>query len=403
MVNRTRNILITLFFLLFFIWIGARLYSYFLDASYPQITVSGLSDNGFYSGDLQFLVKGKDDYKVADISIWLDDNSIVNKFKINKKEFEYQLPVPGKSLPNGRHKLKIQITDGSYKKNTTVQEYTFVIDNTPLQAAFVRPATEFKVFQGATLHIQFQSNKEIKEAKINIFAKTYECTPESQSSLIYECFIPVPCEEIPNEYPLTIEVLDKTGNYITLNSKLQVMPYPFKKQILSVSREQIKMEEEVSNKQQLLETELDDLYKKSPKQKLWQGGEFYIPIDMSRISCGFGTKRITQEKGCYMHKAIDLAGVPKTVVWAPQDGIVVVKNRYASSGNTIVIDHGLGIFTLLFHLDNFANINVGDKVKRGNPIGTMGKTGYATGYHLHWEMRINNIPVDPMQWTKYDF
>ena len=60
----------------------------------------------------------------------------------------------------------------------------------------------------------------------------------------------------------------------------------------------------------------------------------------------------------------------------------------------------MGILTLLFHLENYSNINVGDAVKRGNPVGTMGKTGYATGYHLHWEMRINNTPVDPLQWIK---
>ena len=124
---------------------------------------------------------------------------------------------------------------------------------------------------------------------------------------------------------------------------------------------------------------------------------------MTKVSCDYGTKRITQEKGCYTHKAVDVIGLPKTVVWAPQDGIIVVKNRYAESGNTVVIDHGLGVFTLLYHLDDFAKINLGDKVKRGNPVGRMGKTGYTTGEHLHWEMRINNTHVDPLQWTKLDF
>jgi murein DD-endopeptidase MepM/ murein hydrolase activator NlpD len=126
-------------------------------------------------------------------------------------------------------------------------------------------------------------------------------------------------------------------------------------------------------------------------------------MEMTRVSCEYGMKRVTQEKGCYMHKAVDLAGMPRTVVWAPQDGIVVIKNKYKSSGNTVVIDHGLGIFTLLFHLDSFSNVNVGDKIRRGSPVGKMGMTGYATGYHLHWEMRINNIHVDPLQWTKLDF
>ncbi len=73
------------------------------------------------------------------------------------------------------------------------------------------------------------------------------------------------------------------------------------------------------------------------------------------------------------------------------------------SGNTIIIDHGHGVLSMFFHLEDFANINQGQFIAKGNPLGTLGKTGYASGYHLHWEMRINNISVDPMQWTKTIF
>ncbi len=64
----------------------------------------------------------------------------------------------------------------------------------------------------------------------------------------------------------------------------------------------------------------------------------------------------------------------------------------------------MGKFFILFHLEDFAqNLEIGQKIKRGNPLGRVGKTGYANGYHLHWEMRINNIEVDPMQWIKENF
>ena len=58
---------------------------------------------------------------------------------------------------------------------------------------------------------------------------------------------------------------------------------------------------------------------------------------------------------------------------------------------------------MYFHLEDFANIEVGDNVQKGNPVGKLGKTGYASGYHLHWELRVNNIPVDPMQWINSTF
>lgn len=383
------------------LWLAWTSYNYFFDSSKPTVAVYGLEENGYISGDFQCIVKGEDSYKVSHITIFLDGRLLVNKFRINKQEFEHPFIIPTKSLQDGRHNLKIEVVDSSFKKNTTLQEINFFVDNSPLQAVFVRPG-EYKVFQGRTFHLQFQASKPIKQAKINLLSKSFECYPESPNSLIYECFVPISCEDLPNEYPFSVDIVDKTGTNLTLDGKFQIMPYPFKKQNLKVSSETKKEVEEIGLKQNILEEELEQLAKKSPKEKLWHG-VFYIPIEMSKVTVEFGTKRITEEKGCYTHKALDISGMPKTVVWAPQDGIVIIKNRYASSGNTVVIDHGNGVFSLLFHLDSFANINVGDKLKRGNPVGKMGKTGYATGYHLHWEMRINNIPVDPMEWTKFDF
>jgi len=124
---------------------------------------------------------------------------------------------------------------------------------------------------------------------------------------------------------------------------------------------------------------------------------------MTVVTCEFGTIRTTREKGRYMHKAVDLGAKKKSVIWAAQDGIVVVKDRYSSSGNTVVVDHGHGIFTMYCHLDSFADVAIGDHIEKGNPLGIMGKTGFATGDHLHWEMLIKNVQVDPMQWTKQNF
>ena len=82
---------------------------------------------------------------------------------------------------------------------------------------------------------------------------------------------------------------------------------------------------------------------------------------------------------------------------------VVIKDSFERYGNTIVIDHGFGVVTLYCHLDSFGDINIGDRIEKGNRIGVMGKTGYATNDHLHWEMLVNNVAVDPMQWTKIIF
>ena len=391
----------SLIFLLFSGFIGCKIYSYYFIKGSPEISFVGLNDDCHYSGNLNFFVKCAHKHKVKDISIALDDKPLVSSASIGKNYFDFPVSLP-KGVSNGKHKLQVTARAGTYNQPCTTKECNFIVDNNPLQIAFVRPGFDYKVFQGRTLHVQFQANKKLKQAQLRFAANVYNCFPEAANSTIYECFMPVPCEEIPNEYPFEVVAEDMVGNAAQLDGKFQVIPFAFKKQVLKVSSEKLKYEAEVSLPQEELEKELEKLFTVSPSHKLWNGS-FYLPMEMTGISCDYGVKRVTQEKGCYVHKALDLVGAPKTVVWAPQAGTIVIKKRYAGSGNTVVIDHGHSIFTLLFHLEDFANINEGDKVKRGNPVGKMGMTGYATGYHLHWEMRINNIHVDPMQWAKDDF
>ena len=392
----------TVFAVLIGMWISWHIYGYFFDKTEPQLYVAGMIDDGYYTGDAQCIVSGKHRYKIADISVWVDDRPIAHKFKINKRSFTYPLPICTKTLAEGKHHLKVEVTDGTRKRRQSAQGLNFYVDNLPLHAAFVRSQSVYKIQQGRTLHLQFQVNKAIKEAKVQALAKTFVCHPEVDHSLIYECFIPVPCEETPNEYPFAIEIEDNVGNRINLEGKFHIIPYPFKKRILHVSKDKVASEKEAGQSQDLLENRLAGLVEKSPAHKLWRG-MFIMPVQHTSFSCSFGEVRTTQEKGRYIHTGLDVLAIPKSVVLASQDGVVVLKERYGYTGNTIIIDHGLGVFSLFFHLDNFTDLQEGDVIKKGNPIGIVGKTGYATGYHLHWEMRIGNIPVDPLQWTKPDF
>lgn len=381
---------------------GWNLYTYFFDISNPDFMIAGIQENKVYAGDITCAIKGKDEYKVQDISITIDGTLLVNKFKINKKEFEYPFVIPTKSMPNGVHQLSVELTDAAYKKNKTQHTILFSVDNQPLQAAWVKIDSHNKVFQGRTLHLQFQVNKEIEKATIQALSATYRCCAESSNSMIYECFVPIKCEEMPNEYLAVVEIIDKVGNVYTLDTKFQVVVYPFKRSVVNVQEDKVQQEQELGKPQRELTQFLKEAVHNSPHHKLWYG-VFYDPIEIKAITADFGVVRTTQKKGRYVHHGIDVTNAPRSVVWAPQDGIIIIKDRYEDTGNTVVIDHGCGVFTLLCHLDSFAAINVGEAVKKGEPIGKIGMTGYANGYHLHWEMRINNIPVDPLEWTKNNF
>ncbi len=374
-------------------------YRYCCDTTPPTVVVAGLEPEGHYAGDVHCVVAMSDSYKVADISVMLDNKSLISHFKIKRRQAEHAFTIPTEALAYGHHELKIEVRDASYRKNTTVETIPFFVDNRPLQAVFVKSDPELKVFQGDTLHVQFQVNKPIKNASAKIFGKAFVCIPEN--SLIYECFIPIASESQPNEHLLSIEITDLVGAMVTLETKVQIVMYPFRKQIIKLSPEALKLANEGKPEAEL-EQELVKLAQASPATRLWHGA-FYAPIDIKGISTEYGTIRTTHHKGKYAHNAVDLLGLPKTIVWAPQDGRIVLKDRFVHSGNTVVLDHGCGLLSLFYHLDSFSAAQVGDIVRKGGPLGIVGKTGHATGDHLHWEMRIDNVPVNPLQWIKHDF
>lgn len=387
--------IILAFTVAFFSW---STYWYFFDTVNPTISIQGITNDACYAGEIACTAKAN---KNGSVLVLLDGKPVSNKFRISAHE-ECPFTIPTKSLTPGKHQLFVEFNDNAYHKNKASIEKNFSVDNTPLQAALISGENDCKVLQGRTLHLQIQSNKEVQNASVELLSQQYPCYAESKGSLIYECFIPITCEEQPNEYLMTIHLTDRVGNTLALQHKFQVIAFPFKNVTMTISPEKVKEEEALGPDFQKFEAEVAEITRQSPQEKLWRGA-FCKPIDIVQITGEFGTVRTTQHRGRYAHKAVDVINTPRSVVWAPQDGIIVMKKRFAMSGNTVIIDHGCGIISLFFHLDDFANINVGDKITKGSPLGYIGKTGYAKGYHLHWEMRINNIQVDPLQWTKPGF
>jgi len=387
--------LFRLIIIVLILWSSWRVYTYFFDIKPAIVTITGIHDNDYCSDDICCCIESD---KSGTLSLWIDGHAAAHSIKIKANKPGYSFTIPTKTLSNGKHMVKAEFTDSTFNQNAVHMSRDFYVDNMPLQAVFIK-GVEAKVFQGRTLHIQFQVNKEIQYAHLTALSHSFECYPESKNSTIYEAFIPIECEEQPNEYLLSIEIEDKVGNGIRLDNKFQVVAYPFKKETITVAHDKVQEEKALGKDGKELEEMLVQLALQSPHEKLWKGN-FCTPIEIQRITCEYGTIRTTQHKGRYAHKAVDMINAPRSVVWAPQDGIIVLKDRFGPSGNTVVIDHGLGVLSLFYHLHNFADIEIGQKIVQGNPIGELGKTGFATGYHLHWEVRINNIPVDPLQWVQ---
>jgi murein DD-endopeptidase MepM/ murein hydrolase activator NlpD len=98
-----------------------------------------------------------------------------------------------------------------------------------------------------------------------------------------------------------------------------------------------------------------------------------------------------------MHEGLDIANRIGTPVIAPADGIVSDTGKDSAYGNVIVISHGFGINSRFLHLSKIL-VSPGQRVKRGDKIAEVGTTGKSTGPHLHYEVRVNGIPVNPVRY-----
>ncbi len=381
----------------YFSW---RTYLYYSDTTTPDVSFVGVENNGYCCADVAVTIKGYSPYKIATVSVWLDGVLLHNAVKINKKHGNYTFTLPTKNLTDGQHVMQALVVDGTKHQNSNSASCTFYVDNQGLQATVAMSPADHKVQQGRCLHVQLQANKPMIEAKVKALSGVYNCFAKSKNASMFEVFIPCECDLIAQEYPFVLEVKDHMGNTVILEDVFQVTAVPFKKKILYVPNNRLKSELEFTALQERdLEEALDSINKKSAQEKLWSGA-FDVPILMRGISTEFGVIRTSQERGRTVHKALDITADPKSVIWAANNGIIVLKDRFTHSGNTVVIDHGCGIVSMYFHLQDYADICVGQKVKKGNPLGHMGMTGFANGPHLHWEIRVNNNAVDPMQWTQ---
>jgi murein DD-endopeptidase MepM/ murein hydrolase activator NlpD len=98
-----------------------------------------------------------------------------------------------------------------------------------------------------------------------------------------------------------------------------------------------------------------------------------------------------------MHEGLDIANRIGTPVIAPADGIVSNTGRDSFYGSVVIISHGFGMITRFFHLSKIL-VRAGQRVKRGDKIAEVGMTGMSTGPHLHYEVRVNGIPVNPLRY-----
>jgi len=147
--------------------------------------------------------------------------------------------------------------------------------------------------------------------------------------------------------------------------------------------------------------ELNRKIKNLQSNEKYSGGQMHWPVPSSgSITSSYGMRLHPILHTWRMHTGVDIGASYGASIVAANKGTVIVAEYYGADGNTIIVDHGGGITTLYAHCSKFL-VGVGDKVDAGQTIAKVGTTGWSTGPHLHFEVRINGETKNPVNYIRY--
>jgi hypothetical protein len=198
---------------------------------------------------------------------------------------------------------------------------------------------------------------------------------------------------------LRIDVSPHEGGAVDLSRNVEILPAHYRTGTLTVAPKfvepapedlaRIKAEVELKAK----------VFAASALEPLWSG-DFRAPVTAAPTD-SFGTRRTFNGTLASVHKGMDFRAASGTPVRAGNSGMVVLARPLYYEGNCVVIDHGLGLFTISMHLSRI-DVREGQHVSLGERIGLSGATGRVTGPHLHWAVRWRDAYLDPAKLLRMD-
>jgi murein DD-endopeptidase MepM/ murein hydrolase activator NlpD len=206
--------------------------------------------------------------------------------------------------------------------------------------------------------------------------------------------VAIPLGSAPGSHVLTFEAAAGERRQLTI----EVAAHDYGEQRLTLPKKMVTpMRPETLAKIKRDRELLHRVYASSGNHLLFQG-EITPPLH-SRLTSTFGRRRLLNGKPKAPHGGIDYKAPVGVPVPAAGDGRVVLAENLYYSGNLVIIDHGLDIFTLYMHLSRI-DCHPGEEVHRGQIIGKSGRSGRVTGPHLHWGVKIAGVFVDPLEFAR---
>jgi murein DD-endopeptidase MepM/ murein hydrolase activator NlpD len=197
----------------------------------------------------------------------------------------------------------------------------------------------------------------------------------------------------PGPQPWRVVVVEPQQEPRALHGTLRLESRAFPVQRLTLPPTMVDLDPQTERRAVAEGEQLRTLYRTVTVERLWRG-PFTRPVAGSEPGTGFGAQRVINGKPRAPHSGLDFAAPRGAPVVAVNAGRIALVAEFFFPGRLVAIDHGLGLYTLYFHLDE-ASVSAGDVVERGQPIGTVGATGRATGPHLHFAAQVGIARIDP--------
>jgi murein DD-endopeptidase MepM/ murein hydrolase activator NlpD len=221
---------------------------------------------------------------------------------------------------------------------------------------------------------------------VRVFGRDWPAYPVEAGH--WRALVGIDLDTKPGRYEMTVRMGDAV-----LRRTLVVQPRAFPTRRLTVDPNLVHPPPEMEARVEREARELHEIWAHPAPRRLWSE-PFARPV-ADPANSAFGTRSIYNGEARPPHTGADFLSPSGRPIEAPNAGRIVLAAPQYFSGNTVIIDHGLGLFSVLAHLSQI-DVTLGDTVTRGQIVGKVGATGRVTGPHLHWAVRLDNARVDPL-------
>ncbi|HET6929362.1 MAG TPA: M23 family metallopeptidase [Candidatus Acidoferrum sp.] len=249
--------------------------------------------------------------------------------------------------------------------------------------------------QGSLLLAEISGAKPAQEFSADWDGKPTPLWRETPNSPALRTLIGVDLEKPVGRYEWKISWSGVDGKPLTCSLPVTVRAGKFPTERLTVEKQFVQPDPEQQKRAEEDQKKMKAIYDTVTPEVLWKG-KFIVPLKGVTTGGNFGRRRVLNGEARSPHAGVDFPSPAGTPVYAAQSGKVVLAENLYYSGNTVVIDHGFGIYTLYAHLSEI-EVHAGDPVEVSDEIGKVGATGRVTGPHLHWGLTIDHARVNALQ------